>query len=62
MFADDPKMQVTQERDGKIRMVAAFIPAITSLNALKVVRLNRSISILLIVSNLFTHSRLDQAA
>jgi hypothetical protein len=26
MFADDPKMQVTQERDGKIRMVEADVP------------------------------------
>jgi hypothetical protein len=32
------------------------------LNALEVVRLNRSISTFLIISNLFTHSRLDQAA
>jgi hypothetical protein len=26
MFADDPKMQVTQERDGKIRMVETDVP------------------------------------
>jgi hypothetical protein len=26
MFADDPKMQVTQERDGKLRMVEADVP------------------------------------
>jgi hypothetical protein len=26
MFADNPKMQVTQERDGKIRMVEADVP------------------------------------
>jgi hypothetical protein len=26
MFADDPKMRVTQERDGKIRMVEANVP------------------------------------
>jgi len=26
MFADDPKMQVTQDRDGKIRMVEADVP------------------------------------
>jgi hypothetical protein len=26
MFADDPKMQITQERDGKIRMVETDVP------------------------------------
>jgi hypothetical protein len=36
--------------------------AITALNALEVIRLNRSISIFLIISNLFAHSRFDQAA
>src|SRR5580698_3353812 len=35
----------------------AFTPAITSSNCLEVVRLNRSISIFLVISNLFTRSR-----
>ena len=37
--------------------MAAFTPATTSSNGLEVVRLNRSISIFLIISNLFTHNR-----
>jgi hypothetical protein len=37
--------------------MAAFTPAITSSNRLEVVRLNPSISIFLIISNLFTHNR-----
>jgi hypothetical protein len=37
--------------------MAAFTPAITSSNCLEVVRLNRSISIFLVISNLFTSSR-----
>jgi len=41
--------------------MATFTPAVTLLNALEVVRLNRSISIFLVISNLFTHSRLDQS-
>jgi hypothetical protein len=36
--------------------MAAFTPAITSSNCLEVVRLNRSISIFLVISNLFTRS------
>src|SRR5271170_3375636 len=39
----------------------AFTPAITSSNCLEVVRLNRSISIFLVISNLFTHDHFDQA-
>src|SRR6202451_4566418 len=35
----------------------AFTPAITSSNCLEVVRLNRSISIFVVISNLFKHSR-----
>jgi hypothetical protein len=42
---------------------AAFTLLITSSNRLEVVRLNRSISIFLIISNLFTRNRaLIQAA
>src|ERR1700675_2500221 len=37
--------------------MAAFTPAITSSNRLEVVRLNRSISIFLIISTLFTYNR-----
>jgi hypothetical protein len=36
--------------------MAACTPAITSSNRLEVVRLNRSISIFLVISNLFTHT------
>ena len=36
--------------------MAAFTPAITSSNCLEVVRLNRSISIFLVISNLFMSS------
>src|ERR1700683_102209 len=37
--------------------MAAFTPAITSSNCLEVVRLNRSISIVFVISNLFASSR-----
>src|SRR5689334_5554050 len=37
--------------------MAEFTPAITSSNGLEEVRLNRSIWIFLIISNLFTHNR-----
>jgi len=37
--------------------MAAFTPAITSSDCLEVVRLNRSISIFLVISSLFTRSR-----
>ena len=37
--------------------MAAFTPAITSSNCLEVVRLNRSISIFFVISNLFPRSR-----
>jgi hypothetical protein len=37
--------------------MAAFTPAITSSNRLEVIRLNRSISIFLIISNLFAQNR-----
>src|ERR1700735_4705055 len=37
--------------------MAEFTPVITSLNALEVVRLNRCISIFLVISNLFIRSR-----
>jgi len=40
-----------------LRPMAAFTPAITSSNRLEVVRLNPSISIFLIISNLLTHNR-----
>src|SRR5271168_4177767 len=39
----------------------AFTPAITSSNCLEVVRLNRSISIFLVISNLFTSNHFDRA-
>ena len=41
--------------------MAAFTAAITFSNCLEVVRLNRSISIFFIISDLFTRSRPDQA-
>src|SRR5271163_4334141 len=41
--------------------MAAFTAAITSSNCFEVVRLNRSISIFLVISNLFTSNHFDRA-